>query len=1129
MGIVVHSSDTSILTCNRAAADILGLTIEQVIGKKAADPSWEFIHEDMSTMSIEDYPVSKVISSGKPLKNYLAGIEKPDQNSLAWITANAIPLFGESGNLDKVIVHFTDITKHKKAEQELKASTEKFQVMYDNAPLCYQSLDINGCFLDVNPTWLTVLGYTGEEVLGNSFIDFLHPDWKQNFKINFPAFKKCGFVNDVQFKIRHKNGSYLHISFAGRVATNSDGAFKQTHCVFKDITDKKKAEDDLRESEERFSAAIESISDCILIWDQDYNYLYANQSAIDHVGSTREQVIGKNIRDGLGHMPDFMHLWMQRIDSVFATGEILKVSDTTEMRGKLIHTSSVLSPVMNAQNKVEAVCVVYRDITYLKTSEEALRESEIFIRNISENSTNLFYAHTPDHILTYVSPQVEKILGYTIEEAMKCWTEFVSDNPLNEIGFACTMKAIETGERQPPYELEFVRKDGKKVWADVREFPQVENGKTIAIMGSLAEITEKKLSEKMLIESEERFRLIYENSPDMYASVSPVDATILNCNKTMLRNTGYSRNEIVGSPVFLLYHPDSLEDAEDTFKQFVRTGSVQDRKLVLKRKDGSKLHTSLNLNAVRDSAGRILYSISSWRDISQWLDAEKAVRASENKFRTVFENRGTATGLFDENGVIKDCNSVFVEMSGYSREEIVDKIKWSDLVYKEDLPRLWKYHTERGASDSSAPAQYECRVCSKQGKLMDAILNVAMVGDIRIVSLIDISEHKKADAEIRRMQKLEGLGTVAGGIAHDFNNLLTGVFGNLEMARLDLPETSPSWQYLQEAHHAIQSARRLTGQLLTFAKGGTPVFKSVETASLLKETVEFNLHGCNVISQIELADDLWPVKADRGQIEQVIANLTINSKQAMPGGGVLHIEAENSPFSSSSGEFDLKCDSVVITIRDEGIGIPSKIIDNIFDPYFTTKDQGHGLGLAIVHSIITQHSGLIKANSTADEGATFTITLPAVPPAESSDTAECIQAGKTTSADSNLHILIMDDEQMVRSIAEQLLQRMGHTTDTAVDGDEAIMKYTGAFESNNPFDLIMMDLTIRGGKGGKETIKELLQIYPDAKVIVSSGYASGPIMADYSAYGFAGKLAKPYTVADLRDEIIRVSSSIPGD
>ncbi|MCK5131470.1 MAG: PAS domain S-box protein [Candidatus Sabulitectum sp.] len=999
VGVVVHSSDSTIIESNQAAAEILGLSAEQMRGKQAKDPAWKFVHEDLSTMNIENYPVNRVISSGDSLSDYLLGVKRPDRNYITWIIVNAIPIFTQDDSLNKIIISFSDITKQKQteekllkkertsrlwlgnspictkildldfnlqymsaagiralhidditefygkpypspfypdsfrnqmtgnlktvketgktiiqesfvvdtegnklwynsslvpffeengkldcimvvslditkrklAEEELKISVEKFRSMYDNSPLCYQSLDINGCFLDVNPTWLRTLGYTQQEVAGKNFADFLHPDWKPHFKKNFPAFKERGHVSDVQLRIRHKDTHYLFISFEGSVTYNSDGSFKQTHCVFQDITEKMKA-------------------------------------------------------------------------------------------------------------------------------EEALRASENQLRNILENSTNLYYSHTPEHIITYMSPQVNEMLGYTMEEMLVKWIEVASDNPINEIGFDNTVRAIETGESQPPYELELVRKDGRKIWVEVREFPLVENGETTAILGSLTEITERK-------------------------------------------------------------------------------------------------------------------------------QVEETLKKSEEKFRIIFENKGTPTGLFDENGIIKDCNHVFVEFCGYSKSDIIDKMRWSDFIVKEDLERLQKYHSERSREDASPPSQYECRLIDKTGRFYDVIVNIALMGNTRIVSLIDITEHKKAEQEIQRMQKLEGLGTIAGGIAHDFNNLLTSVFGNLEMAKLDLPSNSPSWRYLNDAHNAIQSARRLTGQLLTFSKGGAPVFKTVETAELLQGTVEFNLHGSNVKPEIELPDALWSIKADRGQIEQVIANLTINSKQAMPRGGTLHIEAKNIPFPMVGNDSDLTCDSVQLTFRDEGTGIPPEIIDNIFDPYFSTKDSGHGLGLAVVHSIIKQHNGHIRVSSTPNAGTTFTVTLPVVSGTESEDAEKSLMADSAPDTKLNLHVLIMDDEQIVRSIAGQLLERLGHTVGTSVDGDEALRKYTEAMENGNPFDLVIMDLTIRGGKGGKETITEMLEIDPHAKVIVSSGYASGTIMSDYSMFGFSGKLAKPFVLADLKTVISRVINS----
>ncbi|MCK5117291.1 MAG: response regulator [Candidatus Aegiribacteria sp.] len=372
------------------------------------------------------------------------------------------------------------------------------------------------------------------------------------------------------------------------------------------------------------------------------------------------------------------------------------------------------------------------------------------------------------------------------------------------------------------------------------------------------------------------------------------------------------------------------------------------------------------------------------------------------------------------------------------------------------------------------------------------------------------------------MQRLEGLGTIAGGIAHDFNNLLTGIFTNIEMAKLDLTENSSSSSYLKDACDAIHSARQLTGQLLTFAKGSAPVLDTVETSVLVRDTVDFNLHGSNIIPEFILQDGLWPIKADKGQIGQVLANLIINAKQVMPCGGTLHIEGRNVLGEESIDSPDPAARYVCLTIRDEGTGIPSKIIEHIFDPYFSTKDAGPGLGLAIAHSIVEQHSGSISVSSLPNVSATFTIILPAIPLSELEGVEKTSRKNTASKDVPSLHVLLMDDEEILRKVGKQMIEHLGHTVDTAADGDEALHKYKAAMESGKPFDLVVMDLTIRGGKGGEATISELLEIDSLARVIVSSGFTSGPVMADYSSYGFSGKLAKPFMMKDLKQEINRI-------
>jgi PAS domain S-box-containing protein len=401
--------------------------------------------------------------------------------------------------------------------------------------------------------------------------------------------------------------------------------------------------------------------------------------------------------------------------------------------------------------------------------------------------------------------------------------------------------------------------------------------------------------------------------------------------------------------------------------------------------------------------------------------------------------------------------------------------------------------------------------------------------ELRILGIIASAlateeDRKRAGEEVRRMQRLEELGTVAGGIAHDFNNLLTGIFGNLELARVNLPEDSPAAPYIGKAFNTIGVARGLTGQFLTFASGGAPALGVVNTAEIVHETVDFNLHGGSVRAEFDIPEDLWSIQADRGQIGQVIANLTVNARQAMPGGGTVGVSACNVPPPQNGGAADAPGAMVRIAICDQGPGIPPEIMERIFDPYFTTRQGGHGLGLSVVQSIVSQHGGRVEVSSTPGGGATFAVFLPALPGglADGAKT-EAAVAAESSGHSRPLHILLMDDEEIIRRIGETLLRHLGYTAETAVDGDEALEKYAAAMRGGCPFDIVIMDLTIRGGKGGEDTIGRVLQLDPAARVIVASGYASDPVMARFSDYGFRGKLAKPYAMEDLRQVIQRVA------
>ncbi len=385
----------------------------------------------------------------------------------------------------------------------------------------------------------------------------------------------------------------------------------------------------------------------------------------------------------------------------------------------------------------------------------------------------------------------------------------------------------------------------------------------------------------------------------------------------------------------------------------------------------------------------------------------------------------------------------------------------------------------------------------------------------------EIAERKKVEEELIKAQRLESLGILAGGLAHDFNNLLTAILGNIDLAKDYVTQEDEISGLLTDAENASIRAKDLTQQLLTFSRGGDPVKKTIRIADIVKESVSFALRGSNVTCNFEFSKDLWLVEVDRGQISQVIHNLVLNARDAMPEGGSVIIKANNFTVGAENNLPLLKGKYVKISFEDKGIGIAEEHLSRIFDPYFTTKNMGSqkgmGLGLAICYSIIKRHDGLITVNSMIGKGTAFTIYLHA---SQKNDIAPAAEEERPVSGKGR--VLFMDDEEMVRNTAGKILKRLGYQVEFAVDGEEAIELYKRSKESSQPFDAIIMDLTVPGRMGGLEAIKGLLEIDPDIKAIVSSGYSNNPEMSDFRRYGFSGVISKPYKVTELSKILDRV-------
>jgi nitrogen-specific signal transduction histidine kinase/ActR/RegA family two-component response regulator len=380
----------------------------------------------------------------------------------------------------------------------------------------------------------------------------------------------------------------------------------------------------------------------------------------------------------------------------------------------------------------------------------------------------------------------------------------------------------------------------------------------------------------------------------------------------------------------------------------------------------------------------------------------------------------------------------------------------------------------------------------------------------------DVTEKLHLEKELQKTQKLESVGILAGGIAHDFNNILAAILGNIDLAIHRLGgEAEKVTPLLLDAEKASLRAKGLTQQLLTFAKGGSPIRRTVSINGIIRDSAVFVLRGSNVRCDVKIPEDLWLVEIDPGQMSQVIQNMILNARDVMEGGGIVTISGRN--YEGQVEELNTTHHRwVEITIDDEGAGMTTEVAERLFEPYFTTKETGSGLGLSICHSIISQHKGTIRVTSAPGAGSTFTILLPVSSEKKAADKKQ--QKGEIISQ-KGARILVMDDEEMVRTIASEMLLHLGLEPEMVNDGEQAIICYREAMNQGRKFDLVIMDLTIPGGMGGKSAVQEILKLDPAARVIVASGYSNDPVMSAFEKYGFCAAVIKPFQLQELAEVV----------
>jgi len=544
--------------------------------------------------------------------------------------------------------------------------------------------------------------------------------------------------------------------------------------------------------------------------------------------------------------------------------------------------------------------------------------------------------------------------------------------------------------------------------------------------------------------------------------------------------------------------------------------------------DGRKRIISAIAFPIRNEFDEVEQVVITHQDVTEIVEARESLEAEREKLSVTLRSIGDGVITTDTEGIVEFLNKTAEKITGWNTEEakgkhISEVFNIIDDTTKEKLKDPVSRVMEFGGV---VELQENATLVHRDGMLFRVGDSAAPIKNREsktvgvVIVFRDITEKLKTENELEKIKKLESLGLLAGGIAHDFNNLLGGVLGNISTAKEIAKEDDRLFSILSKADKALDNAIDLTGRLLTFAKGGEPIKRILDVEKLVKDQAEFALHGSKLKLKCVFGKNLKRIFADEGQVGQVISNLVINAKQASDSSGVLIVSAEN--FSNIPQRKDNLApgEYVKISIKDQGHGITPENLKKIFDPYFTTKEQGTGLGLATVFSIMQKHGGLIEVESVIGMGTTFNLYFPAKTGEEDdlfAGTAEVVSKQEIAEELGQLKILVMDDDEIIQEMAVSMFEMLGHSIDVASNGEEAIKMYVKARNKHSSYDVVIMDLTIPGGLGGKDAVKEILNIDPKAKVIVSSGYSNDPVMAEYSKYGFVASIRKPYRLNEMKE------------
>ncbi|GEM_PF-423399 len=1102
---------------NEQCCEITGLKTEEI-----SELNWFSIIPPDDREKLKK-KASQAIQAGQVMKDEHR-LKRPD-GSIVWVYGQALPERNEAGDIIGIVGTLTDITERKLAEEALRESEQRYRTLFErNLAGVYRGA-LSGRILEINDAYAQIFGFTSrQEILALTAFDlFFTPAERDDYTA---LLREQGHLTNHELCLRKSDGAAVWVLVnAAFIPGDSDETTLIEETLF-DITDRKLAEEALRDSEARFRVVAESSPGAIMLYDKRH-FVYVNPAATIITGYAPEELLQLSPWDIIDseYEETANRRWLERQQGVPVTTTLEYKIHTRNGEERWVAFNA--GEFISYQGRQVATATAY-DITERKQAETALRESENRFRTLAETASDAIITIDEHSHMVFVNPAAEAIFGYTQAEMLNASLTLLMPENLRQQHKESFKRYHQTGNRHLDWrrvELPGLHKDGREIPLEL-SFGEFTRDQKQFITGIARDITERKRAEDALRDSEAKFRSVAETSPcaiaiaenNLFVYVNPALETI----------TGYSSEELLNR--------NSLDflalDQQDIIKQRIEA-----------REQGSPIPNSVETKITTKngeerwieytSGGDINYqgrkaTIGTAFDITARKHAETMLAAEKERLAVTLRSIGDGVIATDTTGSIVLLNRVAENLTGWKQEEAVGK----------PLADVFHIINEKTREQCENPVEKALRT-GQNISLANHTVLIAKDGaerpiadsgspiydrDSRIIGVVlvfrDMTEELQREAELLRASKLESIGLLAGGIAHDFNNILTAILGNVSLAKRLVSSEHAAYRRLSETEQATMRARDLTQQLLTFARGGAPIKKTAAIGALLQEAVPFALAGSNVQSELRIPEHLWLTDIDEGQINQVLHNLILNARQAMPIGGQISVRAENIVFSEDTRIQGARLPAgnyIKITVSDSGVGIPEDYISRIFDPYFTTKQKGSGLGLATSYSIVKNHGGFIFVESKPGSGTTFELYFPA-----SGNQALDNQQATEKALFGKGKILVMDDEETIRDMVSDMLAYLGYEAGVARHGEEAIQMYVEARQSGQPFDAMLMDLTVPGGMGGEEAVRRLLAIDPKARCIVSSGYSTAPIMAEYKKYGFVAVIAKPFQIVQLNEVLHKV-------